>query len=93
MFEHEPPWGSPVLDTEAIVVTPHLGASTEEAQTAVAVAIAQQVADLLVRGVVRNAVNAPSVDPELLKELAPYLGLAEKLGSFLGQLAGAARRG
>ena len=73
VFEHEPPWGSPVLDTEAIVVTPHLGASTEEAQTAVAVAIAQQVADLLVRGVVRNAVNAPSVDPELLKELAPYL--------------------
>jgi len=87
VFEREPPWGSPVLDTEAIVVTPHLGASTEEAQSAVAVAIAQQVADLLVRGVVRNAVNAPSVDPELLKELAPYLRLAEKLGSFLGQLA------
>ena len=87
VFETEPPWGSPVLDLDAVVVTPHLGASTEEAQTQVAAAIAQQVADLLVRGVVRNAVNAPSVDPEVLKELAPYLGLAQKLGAFLGQLA------
>jgi D-3-phosphoglycerate dehydrogenase len=87
VFEQEPPWGSPVLETEGIVVTPHLGASTEEAQSAVAVAIAQQVADLLLRGLVRNAVNAPSVDSELLKALAPYLTLAEKLGSFLGQVA------
>jgi D-3-phosphoglycerate dehydrogenase len=87
VFEREPPWGSPVLDLDPVVTTPHLGASTEEAQTSVAVAIAQQVADLLVRGVVRNAVNAPSVDPELLKELAPYLGLSQKLGSFLGQVA------
>ena len=87
VFEREPPWGSPVLDLEPIVVTPHLGASTEEAQTQVAVAIAQQVADLLLRGVVRHAVNAPSVDPDLLRELAPYLTLAVKLGSFLGQLA------
>jgi len=86
VFEREPPWGSPLLDLEPVVVTPHLGASTEEAQTAVAVAIAQQVADLLLRGIVRNAVNAPSVDPELLKELAPYLGLAGKLGSLLGQV-------
>jgi D-3-phosphoglycerate dehydrogenase len=86
VFETEPPWGSPLLDLEPVVVTPHLGASTEEAQTAVAVTIAQQVADLLLRGIVRNAVNAPSVDPELLKELGPYLGLAGKLGSFLGQV-------
>src|SRR5262249_61171697 len=87
VFGREPPWGSPVLDLEPVVVTPHLGASTEEAQTQVAVAIAQQVADLLLRGVVRHAVNAPSVDPELLRELAPHLALAVKLGSFLGQLA------
>lgn len=87
VFEREPPWGSPVLELEPVVVTPHLGASTEEAQSSVAIAIAQQVADLLVRGIVRNAVNAPSVDPEQLKELAPYLTLAAKLGSFLGQLA------
>ncbi len=87
VFDREPPWGSPVLDLDPVVVTPHLGASTEEAQTAVAAAIAQQVADLLLRGIVRHAVNAPSVDPELLKELAPYLRLASQLGSFLGQLA------
>ncbi|MBI3458623.1 MAG: phosphoglycerate dehydrogenase [Candidatus Rokubacteria bacterium] len=87
VFEQEPPWGSPLLDLDAVVVTPHLGASTEEAQTSVAVAIAQQVADLLLRGIVRNAVNAPSVDPEVLRELAPYLTLAAKLGSFLGQVA------
>jgi D-3-phosphoglycerate dehydrogenase len=87
VFEREPPWGSPVLDLDQVVVTPHLGASTEEAQTQVATAIAGQVADLLVRGVVRHAVNAPSVDPEQLRELAPYLALAVRLGSFLGQLA------
>jgi D-3-phosphoglycerate dehydrogenase len=87
VFEKEPPWGSPLLDLDAVVVTPHLGASTEEAQAQVAVAIAQQVADLLLRRVVRHAVNAPSVDADLLRELAPYLELAVKLGSFLGQLA------
>ena len=87
VFEREPPWGSPVLELDQVVVTPHLGASTEEAQTAVALAIARQVADLLRRGVVRHAVNAPSVDPEQLRELAPYLALAGKLGAFLGQLA------
>jgi D-3-phosphoglycerate dehydrogenase len=87
VFETEPPAGSPVLALPSVVVTPHLGASTEEAQTAVAVAIARQVADFLLRGVVRNAVNAPSVDPETLKELAPYLALTATLGSFLGQLA------
>lgn len=87
VFEREPPWGSPLLELDSVVVTPHLGASTEEAQAAVAVAIAGQVADLLLRGIVRNAVNAPSVEPELLEELRPYLVLCEKLGSFLGQLA------
>src|SRR5262249_15299628 len=87
VLEREPPWGSPVLDLEPVVVTPHLGASTEEAQTQVAVAIAQQVADLLLRGTVRHAVNAPSVDAELQRELTPHLTLAARLGSFLGQLA------
>ncbi len=87
VFEREPPWGSPLLDLDAVVVTPHLGASTEEAQRAVALAIARQVADFLLRGVVRHAVNAPSVDPELLKELGPYLTLLGQLGAFLGQVA------
>ena len=63
VFDREPPWGSPLVDLDAVVVTPHLGASTAEAQTRVAVAIARQVADLLVRGIVRHAVNAPGVRP------------------------------
>lgn len=87
VFEKEPPWDSPLLGLSQVITTPHLGASTEEAQTGVALAIAQQVADALIRGIVRNAANVPSVEPEILKELQPYLTLAEKMGSFLGQLA------
>lgn len=87
VFEKEPPLGNPLLKLDQVVVTPHLGASTQEAQLGVAEAIAGQIADVLVRGIVRNAANAPSVDPETLKELRPYLTLAEKLGSLLAQLA------
>ncbi|MFQ5896918.1 MAG: phosphoglycerate dehydrogenase [Candidatus Methylomirabilia bacterium] len=88
VFELEPlPPDHPLLALDQMVITPHLGASTEEAQTQVALAIAQQVADVLVRGITRNAVNVPSVDAETYKELAPYLMLAEKLGSFLAQIA------
>src|SRR5262249_35752529 len=63
-----PPADHPLLRFEQVVVTPHLGAATDEAQTAVALAIADQVADALVRGVVANAVNLPSMDAETLKE-------------------------
>jgi len=63
VFEREPPWGSPLLDLDPVVVTPHLGASTAEAQTRVAVAIARQVADLLLRGMARQAVDAPGARP------------------------------
>jgi D-3-phosphoglycerate dehydrogenase len=88
VFEQEPlPPDHPLLGLEQVVLTPHLGASTEEAQSQVALAIAQQVADVLVRGITRNAVNAPSVDAETYRELAPYLILAEKLGSVVAQLA------
>jgi D-3-phosphoglycerate dehydrogenase len=88
VFEREPlPPDHPLLGLEQVILTPHLAASTEEAQSGVAVAIAQQVADVLVRGLVRNAVNVPSVDPEALKELRPYLTLAERMGAFLAQLA------
>jgi D-3-phosphoglycerate dehydrogenase len=88
VFEKEPlPADHPLLGLDQVVLTPHLAASTEEAQSGVALAIAQQIADVLVRGVVRNAVNVPSVDAETLKELRPYLTLVEKMGSFLAQLA------
>ncbi len=87
VFEKEPAIGNPLVDLEEIVCTPHLGASTEEAQENVAIAIAQQVVDYLINGEIRNAVNLPAVSPDLLLFLRPYLRLGEKLGSFLGQIS------
>src|SRR5439155_984730 len=78
--EEPPPSGHPLLALEQVIATPHLGASTGEAQVNVAIAIAQQVADFLCRGVIQNAVNAPSLSPEVVQVLRPYLLLAEKLG-------------
>lgn len=87
VFEKEPPPAdNPVLQTEEIILTPHLGASTAEAQENVAIAIAEQIVDYLVKGTIRNAVNVPSVPAELLASLSPYITLAEKLGSFQGQV-------
>lgn len=87
VFEKEPAIGNPLVELEQVVSTPHLGASTEEAQENVAIAIARQVVDYLVRGEIRNAVNIPAVSPDLLLLLRPYLRLGEKLGSFLGQIS------
>jgi D-3-phosphoglycerate dehydrogenase len=88
VFEQEPPPPDhPLLRFEQVVVTPHLGAATDEAQAAVALAIADQVADALVRGIVANAVNLPAVDAETLREQAPYAGLAAAMGRFLAQMA------
>ncbi|HXD99482.1 MAG TPA: phosphoglycerate dehydrogenase [Candidatus Acidoferrum sp.] len=88
VFEQEPPPADhPLLRFEQVVLTPHLGAATDEAQSAVALAIADQVADVLVRGVVSNAVNLPTVDAETLREQAPYAGLAAAMGRFLAQMA------
>jgi len=88
VFEQEPPPADhPLLRFEQVVLTPHLGAATDEAQSAVALAIADQVADVLVRGVVANAVNLPTVDAETLREQAPYAGLAVAMGRFLAQMA------
>jgi D-3-phosphoglycerate dehydrogenase len=87
VFVHEPPPPDhPLLALEQVICTPHLGAATEEAQVNVAVAIAQQVADFLCRGLIQNAVNAPSLAPEVLQVLRPYLLLAEKLGALAAQL-------
>jgi D-3-phosphoglycerate dehydrogenase len=88
VFEKEPPdKENPLLALNGdLVLTPHLGASTEEAQTKVSVAIAEQIIDYHLNGVVRNAVNMPSISLELLKVMKPYITLAEKLGSLQGQL-------
>jgi D-3-phosphoglycerate dehydrogenase len=88
VYTSEPPAeDNPILTIEEnIVLTPHLGASTAEAQTKVGLAIAEQIVDFLVNGVVNNAVNMPSVSLEALSVMKPYINLAEKLGVLQGQL-------
>ena len=85
-IEEPPPAEHPLLVHDKVICTPHLGASTEQAQRNVSVAVAEQVRDFLLDGTVRNAVNVPSVSPELLEQVRPYLRLGEKLGRFQGQL-------
>ncbi|MDO8426836.1 MAG: phosphoglycerate dehydrogenase, partial [Deltaproteobacteria bacterium] len=87
VFEKEPPQAdNPLLQLEEVILTPHLGASTLEAQENVAIAIAEQIADYLTTGSIRNAVNVPSIPAELLVSLGAYISLGEKLGSFQGQI-------
>jgi D-3-phosphoglycerate dehydrogenase len=86
VFEKEPPTDNPLLTMENLICTPHLGASTEEAQENVALAVAEQIADYLVRGTIRNAVNFPSIPSDQVPRLQPYITLAEKLGSFSSQI-------
>jgi D-3-phosphoglycerate dehydrogenase len=91
VFSKEPPPPeNPLLKLDKVILTPHLGAATTEAQLNVAIAIAHQVVNYLTRGVIQDAVNVPSVSPELLEVLGPYLTLCEKLGSFQGQVLSAA---
>ncbi|MBT3401792.1 MAG: ACT domain-containing protein, partial [Rhodospirillaceae bacterium] len=77
---------NPLFGIENIVVTPHLGAATAEAQENVAVQVAEQMADYLLDGAIQNAVNMPSISPEEAPRLRPYIALAEQLGSFAGQI-------
>jgi D-3-phosphoglycerate dehydrogenase len=86
VFEKEPPENHPLLTLDNFIATPHLGASTLEAQENVAVAVAEQVVDYLVAGTVRNAVNVPSVPADQLPTLSPYINLAERMGLFIGQI-------
>ncbi len=83
VFDKEPPGESPLFGCPKIQFTPHLGASTEEAQTATGVEIAHQIAAYLLKDEVRNAVNLKSVPPERLAQLEPYLRLARRLGKLL----------
>lgn len=87
VFEEEPAKQNPLFGHENVVCTPHLGASTVEAQENVALQVAEQMADYLLQGAVSNAVNMPSVSAEDAPKLKPYMKLAEQLGSFVGQLA------
>ena len=87
VFETEPPKGSPLLDAPNTVLTPHLGASTAEAQVAVAEEVAEQVLDVLDGRPARYAVNAPLLSAEAEQTIGPYLPLAETLGRFLAQFA------
>jgi len=86
VFEIEPPVNNPLLTLENLIATPHLGASTEEAQTNVAVAICHQIADYLINGTIKNAVNVPSVTKEEVEIIGPYLNLGEKIGRLLGSI-------
>lgn len=87
VFVNEPAKESPLFGTPNFICTPHLGASTNEAQVNVALQVAEQMADYLVNGGVTNALNMPSLSAEEAPKLKPYMTLAQKLGSLVGQLA------
>ncbi len=86
VFAEEPPRASPFAGMSNVVATPHVAASTQEAQEEVGVQIAQQVRDFLAEGLLRNAVNLPAISPEQYRRLKPYLELAARLGSLLAQV-------
>ena len=87
VFETEPPGVCPLFELERVICTPHLGASTLEAQTNVAVMVAEQIIAFLRDGTVVNAVNVPAVSGDLLEKLNPYLTLADRMGCLLAQLS------
>ncbi len=86
VFEKEPLEDFSLSSLDEVICTPHLGASTKEAQENVAIAVSEQVVDYLVHGTIRNAVNFPSIPADQVQKLRPYLTLAEKLGSFASQV-------
>jgi D-3-phosphoglycerate dehydrogenase len=86
VFVTEPATENPLFGHPNVVCTPHLGASTSEAQENVALQVAEQMSDYLLRGAISNAINFPSITAEEAPKLKPFIALAEKLGSFAGQL-------
>ena len=89
VYESEPLGESPLTAVGSnLVLTPHLGASTAEAQVNVATDVAEQIRDVLLGLPARSAVNIPGLNPDVMEKLRPYLRLAETLGTMAGQLAG-----
>ncbi|MEM7816760.1 MAG: phosphoglycerate dehydrogenase [Candidatus Aenigmatarchaeota archaeon] len=93
VFSQEPPLNSKLLELDNIIFTPHLGASTEEAQLNVAIEIAQCVRDALLGKAIRNAANYVHLEPEVYKILQPYIELSEKMGKFISQIIEGVCRG
>jgi D-3-phosphoglycerate dehydrogenase len=93
VFLEEPAKENPLFGLENVVCTPHLGASTTEAQEKVAVQIAEQISDYLLDGSIKNALNAPNLSAEEVRQLKPFLQLASYLGTFAGQLTHTAIKG
>src|ERR1700743_752863 len=89
VFVEEPATANPLFGHPNVVATPHLGAATSEAQENVALQVAEQMSDYLMRGAISNAVNFPSITAEEAPRLKPFIPLAERLGSFAGQLTDA----
>ncbi|WP_082232011.1 phosphoglycerate dehydrogenase [Halobacillus massiliensis] len=87
VFEEEPAIDHPLLSLEEVIATPHLGASTVEAQENVATDVSYDIIEQLRGGSVKHPVNMPSVSPEMMEKLAPYFDLSEKLGSFISNVA------
>jgi len=86
VFTEEPAIANPLFGNEKVVATPHLGASTEEAQENVALQVAEQISDYLLTGAIVNALNMPSISASEAQHVKPWISLAEKLGGFAGQL-------
>ena len=93
VFEIEPAKSNILFGSDKVICTPHLGASTEEAQENVAIQVAEQIADYLLNGTVTNPINMAAVTADEAPKLKPYLRLAEQLGSFAGQIAESAIHG
>src|ERR1700722_9044131 len=93
VFEEEPAKSNILFGNERVVATPHLGASTSEAQENVALQVAEQISDYLLTGAITNALNMPSISAQEAQKVRPWISLAEKLGSFAGQLTGASLTG
>src|SRR5207237_5892186 len=86
VFVEEPATANPLFGHPNVICTPHLGASTTEAQENVALQVAEQMSDYLLNGAISNAINFPSITAEEAPRLKPFIKLAEQLGSFAGQV-------